>query len=280
VTVGVAVKVFDGIVLAADSATTLDLFDEKGNVTDHQVYNNANKIFHLHRNLPVAAMTYGLGQLGGASISSIAKDLRQRFMGLDNDRLDWQLTEGYTLEQVTDRLVELMFDELYEPLHGAAPPKSPLGFFIAGYSDKSSTAEAWEVIIHGPDRPTPSMSSQPDRAGWWAVAQNEAIGRLFNGIDPQLAPAVVATAGNKGPAVMKQILSAGSNPAVAPMPLADAVDLARFMVDTTIGYRRFLPGADTVGGPVELAAISRHEGFRWISRKHYYPPNLNPKDPH
>ena len=51
-TVAVAVKVFDGIVLAADSATTLQL--PAGGA---HVYNNASKVFHLHRKLPVGAMT-------------------------------------------------------------------------------------------------------------------------------------------------------------------------------------------------------------------------------
>src|SRR4051794_25730890 len=54
-TVAVVVKVFDGIVVAADSATTLPLANGSA-----QVYNNANKIFHLHRRLPLAAMTWGL----------------------------------------------------------------------------------------------------------------------------------------------------------------------------------------------------------------------------
>ena len=28
-----------------------------------------------------------------------------------------------------------------------------------------------------------------------------------------------------------------------------------------------------------MASINWHEGFRWISRKHYYSKKLNPKDP-
>lgn len=51
-TVAIVVKIWDGIVLAADSATTLRLVDGSS-----QVYNSANKIFHLHRELPIAAMT-------------------------------------------------------------------------------------------------------------------------------------------------------------------------------------------------------------------------------
>jgi hypothetical protein len=29
-------------------------------------------------------------------------------------------------------------------------------------------------------------------------------------------------------------------------------------------------------GPIEIAAITKHEGFKWIERRHFYPPELNP----
>lgn len=64
------------------------------------------------------------------------------------------------------------------------------------------------------------------------------------------------------------------------MPFADAIQLAKFLVDVTIGYTRYLLGPDTVGGQVELAGISRHEGFKWVMRKHYYSRELNPGSPH
>jgi len=53
------------------------------------------------------------------------------------------------------------------------------------------------------------------------------------------------------------------------------VNLAAFLVETTISFSRFSPGATTVDGPVEIATITKHEGFKWIRRKHYYPANLN-----
>jgi hypothetical protein len=61
----------------------------------------------------------------------------------------------------------------------------------------------------------------------------------------------------------------------APMPIQDAIDLAEFLVHTAIQFSRFLPGAQVVGGPIEIAAITKHEGFKWIKRKHYYGVELN-----
>ena len=60
------------------------------------------------------------------------------------------------------------------------------------------------------------------------------------------------------------------------MPLQDAIDLVKYMVDVTVGFVRFIPGAPTVAEPTDVAAITRHEGFRWVRRKHYYSTELNP----
>lgn len=61
-----------------------------------------------------------------------------------------------------------------------------------------------------------------------------------------------------------------------PMPIQDAIDLAEFLAHAAIMYSRFNIGASTVGGPIEVAAITKHEGFKWVKRKYYYDARLNP----
>jgi hypothetical protein len=54
---------------------------------------------------------------------------------------------------------------------------------------------------------------------------------------------------------------------VEAMPIRDAVDLARFLVETTIGFVKFsIARPKTVGGPIAIAAITKHEGFQWVQR--------------
>lgn len=68
-----------------------------------------------------------------------------------------------------------------------------------------------------------------------------------------------------------------SAPLIIPaMPIQDAIELARFMVETTIRYVRFNLRSETVGGPIEIAAITKHEGFKWVQRKLFYQSDLNP----
>jgi hypothetical protein len=62
---------------------------------------------------------------------------------------------------------------------------------------------------------------------------------------------------------------------LAAMPIQDAIDLAAFMVETTIRFVRFNLRAETVGGPVELAVITKHEGLKWVQRKLFFTGELN-----
>jgi len=39
--------------------------------------------------------------------------------------------------------------------------------------------------------------------------------------------------------------------------------------------RKMSQGIETVGGPIDVAVISKGDGFVWIKRKHYFKPELN-----
>ena len=52
--------------------------------------------------------------------------------------------------------------------------------------------------------------------------------------------------------------------------------MAEALVSLTSFKRRFSLDAETVGGPVDVAVLSKGDGFIWIKRKHYFKPELNP----
>jgi hypothetical protein len=81
------------------------------------------------------------------------------------------------------------------------------------------------------------------------------------------------------PAYVQRIQEKTGIPLVdAGMPVGEVIDLAEFLVEATIKFVRFAPGHQIVGGPVEVAAMTRHEGFKWIKRKYHYPRELNPAE--
>lgn len=59
------------------------------------------------------------------------------------------------------------------------------------------------------------------------------------------------------------------------MPISEMAKMAEALVNLTSIKRRVSPGVETVGGPIDVAVISRSDGFVWVRRKHYFPPELN-----
>ena len=61
------------------------------------------------------------------------------------------------------------------------------------------------------------------------------------------------------------------------MPNQELATLAESLIDLTSLKRRMSAERETVGGEIDVAIISKYDGFVWIKRKHYFPPELNPR---
>ncbi len=63
---------------------------------------------------------------------------------------------------------------------------------------------------------------------------------------------------------------------VAVLPKEELAAMAEALVNLTSFKRKIsLQSAETVGGPIDVAVISKGDGFIWIKRKHYFKPELN-----
>ena len=63
---------------------------------------------------------------------------------------------------------------------------------------------------------------------------------------------------------------------VARLSKEDMATLAESLVELTSLVRRMSPKEETVGGPIDVAIVSKGDGFIWLKRKHYFDLNLNP----
>ena len=60
------------------------------------------------------------------------------------------------------------------------------------------------------------------------------------------------------------------------LPKESLAEMAESLVSLTTLKRKVSEGLETVGGPVDVAVISKGDGFVWMKRKHYFDEKMNP----
>lgn len=269
-TIAIALKIGDGLVLGADSAVTL----HHTGVYPENVYYNAEKIINLVKGLPLGAVTWGLGGFARRSTTRLAKDLRRRLS--DPGHPWWINPERYTMEEVARRVEQFFLHEHYRSAYPSGGTGTGFGFMIAGYAPDAAQGEVWsfDVLDDGScNGPVPVMMD--DINGVIYRGHSEALDRLLRGWAPSTIERFVAAGFHHEKAV--RTLDSVAVLWNEAMPIQDGIDLVRYLTEVTTGFVRFNAEPTTVAPPIDLAAITLHEGFRWVSRKQYYPTELNPK---
>ncbi len=264
-TVIVSVKINDGVVMASDSATTFEI---------GQTYLHADKIVNLAKGFPIGAMVTGAGGIGASSVSTLLKDFRVLLQNGDSDHPPIALAP-YSMEMVTNRLRGFLQTKLEE--FGS---DIFLKVRICGYSSEHPLAEVWDLSATGRQFDEPLKVQGDDSFGPRWDGEYEPLNRLMLGISDGFPLAIKHTGLETREAEIASAIG-GNNRSLFymnAMPIQDAIDLARWMVEVTAGYIRFNVHSQpkVVAGSIELAAITKHEGFRWVQRRHFYPDSLNP----
>lgn len=183
------------------------------------------------------------------------------------------------MEEVAIKARKFLFEQRFREEYGGKEQQpGMLRYWVGGYSSNSPLAELWDINIKGGECSGPTfLRNQADVGVNWG-GDPEAVSRLVLGYSESLPAALLevgATADTLTGIVDVIRNHAQVNLVWNAMPIQDAIDLADFLVGAAISFARFRPGAETVGGPVEIAAITKHEHFRWVKRKHYFSTLLN-----
>jgi hypothetical protein len=106
--------------------------------------------------------------------------------------------------------------------------------------------------------------SQPER---------DAIqGMLSNGVGPVVDEVRARLAQKR-----RELFTEPVTRTVDVLPKDELAAMAEALVNLTSFKRRVSMERETVGGPIDVAVISKGDGFVWIKRKHYFPPEANPQ---
>ena len=65
--------------------------------------------------------------------------------------------------------------------------------------------------------------------------------------------------------------------AVGSFNIEDMVKMAESLISITNLQRHFSSSEESVGGPVDVAVITKSEGFVWVNHKQWFQQDMNPQ---
>jgi hypothetical protein len=187
----------------------------------------------------------------------------------------------YTIQDVAEKAKRFLYDECYLREYPGGVPHYYLGYRVCGYSANAALPEAWEIRIVEESCFGLERLYEDDQFGPRWAGETEALDRLVLGMGSKTEEALVNLGLQKDIAqktMLELIKLLYANLYLPAMPIQDAIDLAYFLADTAARFAQFSLRAATVGGPIEVATITKHEGFKWVRRKHYYSAEFNPRE--
>lgn len=254
---GIIIKGPEGLVLAAESRITLTASSAQKKEIPVS-FDNARKVlkFVTPHNY-VGAVTYGLGGIGLRSAYSFLPEFESI---LPKKRLS------------VKAFAEGLSDFFVQQWNTAMPKtfKGPnLTFVVGGFNPNEAYGRVYLIEI--PRAPNPKeMHPGMTQFGITWGGQRETVDRLIRGYDVR----VIKTVSKELNLNTKQIKDLGQklSPLQMPipvriLPLQDCVDLAIFFIRTTIEAQRLTVGIRGCGGPIDVATITRLEGFKFVQEK-------------
>lgn len=299
-TAEIAVMNQEAVALAADSAVTI-LEGEDDEITE--IFTSANKLFALSQHHPVGIMFYGNTRLGEVPWETVIK-LYRDYLGVKYK---------YTIEEYCEDLIKFInvqASKLRLDRSAATWPRS--GIVIAGFgeSDIFPAVVSIEVLrfngqlIYRLEKPT--IAIQGIGASILPYAQKEVVHGFMEGAEPSyrrklldifesiLSRLLADTIEGSDESVSRAIGDALRSlyqeirrmereeyalpvlRTIADMPKSELPALAEALVGLQSLKRKVSEEHETVGGPIDVALISKGDGFIWIKRKHYFDPDMNP----
>lgn len=166
------------------------------------------------------------------------------------------------------------------------------GVAFAGYGDRDLYPRLgvyqFESYVRGHlkhtmSQPLLKVGPKPDESSAAIVplAQDDVVRTIIEGVHPtflELLQEHVDGFAEASGTVRTKMREQFTNPIVnivATLPKDELANMAETLVSMTSFMRRVSSNLETVGGPIDVAVISKKDGLVWINRKHYFKPNQN-----
>ena len=308
-TAEIAIMNLQAIALAADSAVTVE---HAGGGS--KIFQAANKIFALSPLAPVGILVYGSAAYMGIPWETLIKEYR-RIHGMEtHDRLEGYASNfRQFLVAETPTYLDYPSDFSIDAQSGIVIAGFGSLELLPSWCQIIVQDDGTELRIIEID--PVEVDPVEQRAVVQAFAQSDMIAQFMEGSAPEydkivigmfsryldqysnnivsLIPqslsintdalrdqmkkynASIAESINESLGRIRQEHARGIVGVVASLPKEDLAGMAEALVDLTSLKRRVSLEAETVGGPTDVAVITKGDGMVWIKRKQYFPPELN-----
>ena len=192
------------------------------------------------------------------------------------------------IKEIYEMLSESYFEEINEltNLFFKLNPGSLSGIVISGFGEQEIKPYLISLnIIDMRNNHLIYNKKETNQGGMYPFAQTEVVKLFMRDINPycqiKINKIIKDAVPNNSDQIIKEIekyIDENSQPKgiiLDSLPLPDLASAAENLVSLTSFHRRFSADLETVGGPIDVAAISKGDGFIWIKRKHYFDPDLN-----
>ena len=263
-TIAINIAVPEGLVFAADSRQTYTNARNDVRVSS----DNARKLFQLGPRH--AAVTYGWAFLCNRNIHSHVNDFKTTISpDLKTEDLAIALAKYLTVQY--NAHIEKEYDAPVDEKNYA------LALLVGGYDTGDKEGKVYEIYVPGEEAHLVQTTDNRVGAAW--RGHTLVIGRLLKGVDPRLRDlegydADMSKALDASP--LDYLIDYWS------MTLQDAIDLATFLVHTTVQMQRFSDGvrmapgmSANCGGAIDVAVIEPENGFTWIRYKALHAPHAS-----
>jgi hypothetical protein len=256
---GIAIKGPEGLVLAAESRVTVGT-----KLGEYQVpvyFDNATKVFGLEEpNNFTGLVTYGQALIGQRTAYSFLPELDASLKAEGGARLP--------VKEISQRISDFYMSQ-WKSAHTKPYVGPPMTFLVGGFDEGAPYGRIFEINL--PTQPAPKEQSPGENQfGITWGGQREFVDRLIQGYDPQLFAILKKQAELQDEdveALKKACAELQMKLPMNVMALQDCVDLALFFIKTTILGQELVVGIRGCGGQIDIATITRREGLRYVQRK-------------
>ena len=260
---GIVFKGPEGIVLAADSRVTLTARVPGKKLVLPASFDNVTKLLKVEGQSFVGAVTYGLGAIGER-----APRTAHSFIPEFEAKLSEETSDQLDVPDFAQKLSDFFMGQWRTsmPNHKG---KENMVFLIGGFDKNATYGRVFEVGI--PFRPEPKeWHAGPGTFGPVWGGQREFTDRLIQGFDPMLINIARETLGlsdDQSAKLENAFKSLGIHIPYQFLPLQDCVNLSIFLIRTTMTIQTWQVGIRGVGGFIDVATITRTNGFKPIQHK-------------